>query len=78
MKIKKAKGTQKKCVIKRKLFRSSSNWKYNKPFRKKNWCRWSEWRSKRIHKNNKLILKAQQRFKSETYNVFTEEIKNIA
>ena len=29
-------------------------------------------------KNNKLILKTQQRFKSERHNVFTEEIKKIA
>ena len=35
-------------------------------------------RSKRIHKNNKLILKAQQRFRSEKHNVFTEEINQIA
>ena len=29
-------------------------------------------------KNDKLILKTQQRFKSETHNVFTEEINEIA
>ena len=29
-------------------------------------------------KNNKLILQTQQRFKSERYNVFTEEINKIA
>ena len=29
-------------------------------------------------KNNKLILKTQQRFKSERHNVFTEEINKIA
>ena len=28
-------------------------------------------------KNNKLILQTQQRFKSETHNTFTEEIKKI-
>ena len=28
--------------------------------------------------NNKLILKTQQRFKSERQNVFTEEINKIA
>ena len=37
---------------------------------------------KRNHKqflrNNKSILKTQQRFKRERHNVFTEEIKNIA
>ena len=29
-------------------------------------------------KNYKLILKSQQRFRSETHNVFTEEINKIA
>ena len=29
---------------------------------------------KKFIKNNKLILKIQQRFKSERHNVFTEEI----
>ena len=29
-------------------------------------------------KSNKLILKTQQRFKSERHNIFTEEIKKIA
>ena len=33
---------------------------------------------KELVKNNKLILKAQQRFKSERHNVFTEEINKIA
>ena len=33
---------------------------------------------KEFIKNNKLILKAPQRFKSERYNVFTEEIKKTA
>ena len=28
--------------------------------------------------NNKTILKSQQRFKSETHNVYTEEVNNIA
>ena len=28
--------------------------------------------------NNKIILKSQQRFKSEVYNVYTEEINKIA
>ena len=31
-----------------------------------------------IIKNNKLILKTQERFKSEMYNVFTKEINKIA
>ena len=29
-------------------------------------------------KNNRLILKTQQKFKSERHNVFTEEINKIA
>ena len=33
---------------------------------------------KEFIKNNKLILKAQQRLKSERHNVFTEEINKIA
>ena len=28
--------------------------------------------------NNEIILKSQQRFKSEAHNVYTEEINNIA
>ena len=32
---------------------------------------------KEFIKNNKLKLKAQQRFKSETHNVFTKEINKI-
>ena len=35
-------------------------------------------RKQRIRKNNKWILKTQQRFKSERHNVFTEEINKIA
>ena len=33
---------------------------------------------KEFVKNNKLILKTQQRFKSERYNVFMEETNKIA
>ena len=33
---------------------------------------------KNSHKNNKLILKTQQIFRSEEHNVFTEEINKIA
>ena len=33
---------------------------------------------KEFIKNNKLILKTQQRFKSERHDVFTEEINKIA
>ena len=31
-----------------------------------------------IHKNNRLILKSQQRFKSKKHNVFTEAVNKIA
>ena len=33
---------------------------------------------KQFMRNNKLILKTQQRFKSERHNVFTEEINKVA
>ena len=33
---------------------------------------------KELIKNNKLILKTQQRFKNERHNVFTEDIDKIA
>ena len=33
---------------------------------------------KEFIKNNKLILKTQQRFRSEKRNIFTEKINNIA
>ena len=33
---------------------------------------------KEFIRNNKLILKRQPRFKSESHNVFSEEINNIA
>ena len=33
---------------------------------------------KKIKKNNKLILKTQQRFRSEKHNVFIEEINKTA
>ena len=38
---------------------------------------WKEGQKEFI-KSNKLILKRQQRFKSEKHNVFTEEINKIA
>ena len=82
---KKAKGT-KKCVIKRKLelqdyknclkaARIEEAIKYleNKKF---NMANLKEDQKEFV--KNKLILKPQQRFKSERYNVFTEVIKKIA
>ena len=34
--------------------------------------------NKEFIKNNKLVLKWQQRFRSETHNVFTEEVHKTA
>ena len=83
-KDKKTKGT-KKCVIKRKLrfenykncfggIQLDNNIKYlqkniNIDSLKKN--------HKKFIRNNKSILKTQQRFKSERHNDFTEEIKRL-
>ena len=74
--------TQKKCVIKRKLkFQNYKNClesasldnKINKTnidcLKKHN---------KKLIRNNKLILKTQQIFKSERHNVFTEAINQTA
>ena len=86
VKIKNQKA-QKKCVIKRKLkFENCKNCleatqldnkikyleknKNNIDILKKN--------HKTFIRNNKSILKTQQRFKSERHNVFTEEINKIA
>ena len=33
---------------------------------------------KEFIKNNRLVLKSQQRFRSKKYNAFTDEINNIA
>ena len=52
--------------------------KRNKKVCHKSCFGWSWKKSKRIHKNNKLILKSQQRFRSKQHNVFTEEVKKIA
>ena len=46
--------------------------------KERNYCRFSQRRSKKIRKKkNKLILKTQQRFKSERHNVFTKVINKI-
>ena len=84
---KKAKGT-KKCVIKRKLkFEDYKNYleagqienKINRLEKNKiDVDSLKEDLKEFIKKNNKLILKTQQRFRSEEHNVFTEEINNIA
>ena len=83
---KKAKGTQ-KCVIKRKLkFENCKVRLEATQFEKKiNYLEKNKTdidsikeNHKEFIKNNKSILKTQQRFKSERHNVFTEEINKIA
>ena len=75
---KKAKGT-KKCVIKRNLkFENYKNClEVNQPYNKINYLEKNEINvdsiktdHKEFIKNNKLILKTRQRFKSERHNVF--------
>ena len=84
-KDKKTKGT-KKCVIKRKLiFQDYKNClEATKIQNKINHLEKNEIEAKSLKKdkkeflkNNKLILKTEQRLKSERHNVFTEEIKKI-
>ena len=82
---KKAKGT-KKCVIKRNLkFRDYK--KCLKASQMENEINYLEKKKadvdclkedKREFVKNKLILKTQQRFKSESHNVFTEVVNKIA
>ena len=82
----KAIGT-KKYVIKRNI--KFGNYKYCleatqteneiNHLKKSNWHRqYSQRNHKEFIKNNKLLLKSQQRFKSESHNVFIEEINKIA
>ena len=86
MKIKKAKGI-KKCVIKRKLkFQDYKNCleaaqienKINHLEKNKIDVDSFKEDNNEFIKNNKLILKTQQRFRNEKHNVFTEEIHEIA
>ena len=83
---KKEKGT-KKCVTKRKfklqyykncLEAAQIERKINYLRKKKIDVDGLKEDQKEFVKNNKLTLKAQQRFKSESHNVFTEEINKIA
>ena len=86
VKIKKAKGT-KKCVKKRKLkvenykncFEATSLDSKVK-YLEKNEINIDSLKNvrKEFIKDNKLILKTQERFKSERHIVFTEEINKIA
>ena len=79
---KKAKGT-KKCVIKRK--RKFGDYK-NRLEAAQIENKLNHLEKNKIHvdcpqefeNNNKVILKTQERFKSERHNVFTEEINKIA
>ena len=57
------------------MFKSIPNRKYNNYLEKKEINADS---LKEITKYKKVILKTQQRFKSERHNVFTEEINKIA
>ena len=83
---KKAK-VSKKCVIKRKLkFENYKNClkatqlenKINHLQKSKTDVDCIKENHKEFMKNNKSILKSQQRFQSESHNVFTEEINKIA
>ena len=84
---KKAKDTQ-KCAIKRKLkFQDYKNYlevgrienKINRLEKNKiDVDSLKEDQKEFIKKNNKLILKTKQSFRSEEHNVFTEEINKIA
>ena len=83
-KIKKAKDT-KKCVIKRKIkFEGHKNCLQAAQIEnkidhlEKNRTDLLKEDHQKFIKNNKLILKTQQRFKSENYNVFTKETNRIA
>ena len=86
---KKAKGI-KNCVTKRKIkFQNYKNCleaiqlenKINYPEKNKieidSFFRYKR-KQKEFIRKNKLVLKTQQRFKSERHNVFTEEIKKIS
>ena len=81
---KKAKGT-KKCVIKRKLkfqdyknsLEASQLGKKRNHLQKNKTDVDSLGDQKEFIKNDKLIIKTQQRFESERHNVFTEEINKI-
>ena len=76
----KAKGT-KNCVIKRQLkFENYKNCLETTQLNNKTnvesfFC--YKRKHKQFIKNNKLILKTRQRFKSESHNIFTEEINKI-
>ena len=85
MKIKKAKNT-KKCVIKRKpkfqdykncLEAAQSESKLNHFEKNRTGVGSLKQDQKQFLKNNKLILKTKQRFRSEKHTVFTEEIKRL-
>ena len=78
----KAKST-KMCVIKRKL-KFENYKKFSEATQLENKVNYLQKNKfginsiKELIKNNKSILKIQQRFKSERHNIFTEKIKKIA
>ena len=77
-KIKKRKRNKKVCQKKESLiFRIISNRGKNKLFKKKKDVDSLKEDQNEFFKNNKLILKTQKIFKSESHNVFTEEIMKI-
>ena len=83
---KKAKGTKKSLIKRKRKFKNYEE--YNKATEVDNKIKYLE--KNRVNtdfsknhyeestKNNKLILKTRQRFKSESHNAFTEEINKIA
>ena len=56
------------------MFKSISSWKYNKLLEKKKFDADS---LKEITKYKKVILKTQQRFKSERYNVLLKKLTGL-
>ena len=68
-----------KCIMKRELiFEGYKNCLEAAQFENKIDVDSLKEQKKEFIKNNKLILKTQQRFRSEKHNVFTEEINKIA
>ena len=60
------------------MFRKNSTWKKVNHFEKNNLNVDNLWENhKEFLKNNKLVLKTQQRFRSKIHNVFTEEVNKI-
>ena len=83
---KKAKGTKKSLIKRKSKFKNYEE--YNKATKVDNKIKYLEKNGvntdfsknhyEKSTKNNKLILKTRQRFKSKSHNAFTEEINKIA